>query len=64
MSNQFSESNGKVKDVRDQQGRVIYPASERSLCLVRNHRRSTTVNGVCLECAMSTKHTMGQGRRH
>ena len=34
----------------------IYPAEERSLCVVRNHRSSTTVNGVCLSCLQNERH--------
>ena len=58
----FTELSGKVADVRDGQGKLLYSANERSLCVVRNHRQSTTVNGVCLECARTDK-TMPQNKR-
>ena len=58
----FTELNGKVADVRDEQGKLLYSANERSLCVVRNHRQSTTVNGVCLDCARTDK-TVPQNRR-
>ena len=60
---QFAELNGKVATVRDQWGRPLYPSEERSLCMVRNHRHSTTVNGVCMPCQQNTKHTPTNGRR-
>ena len=34
----------------------IYPAEERSVCIIRNHRSSTTVNGVCLSCLQNERH--------
>lgn len=42
----------------------IFPAEERSVCLIRNHRSSTTVNGVCLSCQTATGHRPAGQRRN
>ena len=34
--------------------------NERALCIVRNHRANTTVNGVCLDCLRQKGKYRGQ----
>lgn len=63
MKPQFEEPLGKVHDVRDGVGRIIFSANDRSVCLVHGKRDKTTVNGVCLPCTKSDKHRPQGGRR-
>lgn len=64
MTAKFSEASGKVATIKDARGKVLMSSDERSLCVIRNHRHSTTVNGVCLPCTLSDKHKPANQRRN
>jgi hypothetical protein len=51
---QFEQTHGKTGPVMDGR-KVLLSSKERSLCLCCDKQKSSTVNGVCLECEQSTK---------
>jgi hypothetical protein len=55
----FEQTHGKTKsifaNVGGRMGRVLLSTDERSQCLCCDKQKSTTVNGVCLDCQQSSK---------
>jgi hypothetical protein len=60
----FEQLDGKTKAVTERRyskllehdyNHVLLSSEERSVCDICRKRKHTTVNGVCLDCAMSKK---------